>query len=118
MAHDTIPRRLFEQATARPQAPAYHHKVDGRYQPTSWASYAAQVERAGKALIALGVEHGGTVSILGFNRPEWTTFHIAAMAVGAAGAGIYTTSSPEEARYIVHHAESRIALVENEAQWQ
>jgi long-chain acyl-CoA synthetase len=118
MAHDTIPRRLFEQATTRPDAPAYHHKIDGRYQPTSWAGYAAQVKRAGKALMALGVEPGGTVSILGFNRPEWTIFHVAAMSIGAAGAGIYTTNSPEEVRYIVHHAESRVVLVENAHQWE
>jgi long-chain acyl-CoA synthetase len=118
MEHDTIPRRLFAQAKARPDAPAFLHKVDGRYQPTSWRGYADLVRRAGKALVALGLERGGTVSILGFNRPEWTVFHVAAMAVGGAGAGIYTTSSPEEVRYIVHHAESGVVLLENEQQWK
>jgi len=117
MAHDTIPRRLFAQAKARPDAPAFFHKVDGRYQPTSWRGYADLVQRAGKALMALGFERGGTVSILGFNRPEWVIFHVASMAAGGAGAGIYTTSSPEEVRYVVHHAESAVVLLENEAQW-
>ena len=41
MALDTIPHRLFAQAETRPDAPAYHHKVDGRYRPTTWSEYAA-----------------------------------------------------------------------------
>ena len=118
MALDTIPRRLFDQAQAHPDAAAFFHKVEGRYQPTTWAAYAALVKRAGKALIALGFEPGGTVSILGFNRPEWVILDVAAMAAGGAPAGIYTTCSPEEVRYIVHHAESKLVLVENAAQWE
>ncbi len=118
MASDTIPHRLFAQAEARPDAPAYHHKVDGRYQATSWRAYAACVRRAGKALLELGFPHGGVVAILGFNRPEWVTLDVAAMAVGGAAAGIYTTCSPEEVRYIVHHAEASVVLLENAQQWE
>jgi long-chain acyl-CoA synthetase len=117
MASDTIPHRLFAQAKARPDAPAFHHKVDGRYRATPWAEYASTVRKLGKALLALGFAPGSTVSILGFNRPEWVLLDVAAMSVGGAAAGIYTTCSPEEVRYIVNHAESPVVLVENEAQW-
>ena len=117
MTSDTIPHRLLEQAKARPDAPAFHHKVDGRYRATTWAEYASTVRRLGKALIALGFERGDTVTVLGFNRPEWVLLDVAAMTAGGAAAGIYTTCSPEEVRYIVHHAESPLLLVENEAQW-
>jgi hypothetical protein len=41
---------------------------------------------AARALVALGVPEGGTVSILGFNRPEWIVFDVAAMTSGAAPA--------------------------------
>jgi long-chain acyl-CoA synthetase len=67
--------------------------------------------------MALGVQPGGTVGILGFNRPEWSTMLLAAMAIRGAGAGIYTTNSPQEVQYIVNHAESSIVLLENEEQW-
>src|ERR1700712_3626772 len=96
MAIDSIPHRLFEQARTRPDAPAYHQKLDGRYRAVPWHGYASFVRRAGKALIALGFEPGGTVSILGFNRPEWVIFHMASMSAGGAGVGIYTTCSAEE----------------------
>jgi long-chain acyl-CoA synthetase len=115
---DTVVARLFEQAAQRPQAPAHVIKRGGRWQEISWRSYADDVRRVGKALLALGVEPGGTTAILGFNRPEWVVFNVSTMAVGGAPAGIYTTCSSEEIAYIVGHAESRIVLVETEEQWQ
>ena len=117
MASDTIPHRLLGQAKVRPGAPAYHRKVSGAYRATTWAEYAALVRRVSRSLIALGFEAGSTVSILGFNRPEWTVFDVAAMTAGGAAAGIYTTCSPEEVRYIIHHAESPVVLLENAQQW-
>jgi long-chain acyl-CoA synthetase len=114
----TIPAQLFETARRRGNAPAYHVKVDGKWQPTSWLTYADEVKAAGKALMALGLEPGGSVSILGFNRPEWVIMDVATMAVGGAATGVYTTCSPEEVQYIVDHAESMVALVENSNQWQ
>src|SRR5262245_35807320 len=118
MATDTIPHRFFEQARKHPDDNAYFHKVDGQYKPTTWSEYAKTVRRATKALIALGFPPGGTVSILGFNRPEWTALDLAAMCAGGAPAGIYTTCSPDEVQYIIHHAESMVVLLENAAQWE
>ncbi|TVR04362.1 MAG: long-chain fatty acid--CoA ligase [Deltaproteobacteria bacterium] len=117
MAQDTIPLRLFEQADRRPTAPAYYERVAGQWQATSWRDYAEQVRGAARSLIALGFEAGQTVCILGFNRPEWTVFDLAAMAAGGAPAGIYTTNSPDEVQYIVDHAESPFLLLEDESQW-
>ena len=69
--------------------------------PTEYALYAQQVKRAGNALMALGCEPGCTVAILVFNRPEWVIVDLASMAIGGAPAGVYTTSSPSELRYVV-----------------
>ena len=117
MVADTILKRLFDRAASAPASPAYYVKRGGAWVPTGYGAYADQVKRAGKALMALGCEPGGTVSILGYNRPEWVIFDLACMAIGGAPAGIYTTSSPSEVRYIIHHAESPVVLVENAAQW-
>jgi long-chain acyl-CoA synthetase len=114
---DTIPHRLFEQAKRQPGAPAHYEKVGGTWAASTWAQFAHDVRRAARAMIALGFQPKDTVSILGFNRREWIIFHAAAMTAGGAGAGIYTTSSPEEVRYIVDHAESPLVLLENDKQW-
>ena len=118
MTTKTIPAALFETAKREGSRAAYHVKRDGTWHATSWTTYAEEVKAAGKSLIALGLEPGGTVSILGFNRPEWVIMDLAAMAVGGAAAGVYTTCSPSEVQYIVDHAESLVILVENENQYK
>ncbi|HWL84912.1 MAG TPA: long-chain fatty acid--CoA ligase [Polyangiaceae bacterium] len=115
---DTVIHRFFNQAKIRPGAPAYFAKKSGAYQPTSWQGYVDEVRTAAKSLIALGVPAGGTVCILGFNRPEWVIMNLAAMAVGGAAAGIYTTSSAHEIQYIVDHAEASVVLVETAEHWE
>lgn len=118
MSADTIPSRLFRQQRIRPRDPAYAEKRNGQWVQTTWDEYANQVKRAGKALIALGLEKGSSVCILGFNKPEWVIMDVANMCIGGAPAGIYATCSPPEVQYIVHHCEAKVVLVENEAQWQ
>ena len=113
---DSIPHRLLGQAQTRPTAIAYQTKVNGRWQPTTWRAFVDQVRLAARALIALGFPRGGKVAILGFNRPEWVILDHAAMMAGGAPAGIYTTCSPEEVQYIIHHSESLVVLVEDAAQ--
>jgi long-chain acyl-CoA synthetase len=127
MAADTIVHRFLKQAEIRPNAPAYHVKKGGSWKATNWKEYVAQVRKAARALLTLGVgeKHGNgskepasCVCILGFNRPEWAIMDLATMAVGGAPAGIYTTCSATEVAYIVGHTESKLVLVENEAQWK
>jgi long-chain acyl-CoA synthetase len=113
---DTIPHRLLRQAAANPSKIAYQARIDGRWQPTTWQTYAAQVRTAARALIALGFSPGSKVAILGFNRPEWVILDHAAMMAGGAVAGIYTTCSPDEVQYIVHHSEAHVVLVEDASQ--
>jgi len=126
VSSDTIPSRLFRQQRIRPSEPAYRDKRNGSWRTTTWHEYAELVKRAGKALIALGLapnkargnEGVPTVCILGFNRPEWIIMDVAAMCIGGAPAGIYTTCSATEVQYVVNHAESAVVLVENEDQWK
>jgi long-chain acyl-CoA synthetase len=115
---DSIPHRLLRQADHRPSTVAYAVKLDGQWQPTTYRRYVEEVRTAARALIGLGLARGGKVALLGFNRPEWAIVDHAAMMAGGAAAGIYTTCSPDEVQYIVHHAEALVVLVENAAQLQ
>jgi long-chain acyl-CoA synthetase len=115
MPRDTIPARLFERSAARSDEPAYFVKENGVWLATSWSGYAREVRRAARSLITLGIEPGQTVAIFGGNRPEWSIMLLAAISVGARGAGLYTTSSSAELQATLAHAQARVLLVENEA---
>lgn len=118
MATITILHRLIENERHHPDAPAYNVKEGDSWIATSWKEYATQVHQAAGALIALGLEPGRSVCILGFNRPEWAIFNLASMLAGGHSAGIYSTHSPPEVQFIIEDSQASIILVENEAQWQ
>jgi long-subunit acyl-CoA synthetase (AMP-forming) len=110
---ETVLAALFAAADRYGDRPALHRRVGQEWKATSWAEYRAQVELASRGLIALGVPAGAGVVILGANRPEWFVADLAAIAAGALPAGIYTTSTPEQVRYIAEHCEAVVAVVEN-----
>lgn len=57
-----------------------------------------------------------TVSIIGFNSPEWVIADLGAIAAGGIAAGIYTTNQPDSCHYIVSHSSSVVVVAENEHQ--
>ncbi|MFT7623490.1 MAG: long-chain acyl-CoA synthetase [Myxococcota bacterium] len=117
MPYDSIALRLLKQGQSRPSTPAYYVKSGGSWVSTDYATYARQTRQAARALVSLGLEPGGSVAILGFNKPEWCMVDVACMMAGGAPAGIYTTCSPGEVQYIIDHSESGLVLVENHDQW-
>lgn len=107
------PGCFMQTAQRHAERAAYFVRTEQGWVGTSWADYAAQVQAAARALIALGVQAGQSVCILGFNRPEWAIMDFAAMMVGAVPAGIYWTSSSSEIEYILDHAGAPVLLVDS-----
>jgi long-chain acyl-CoA synthetase len=112
----SFPALFFRQVAAHGNRVALRKKEYGVWNRISWNVYGEQVRTVAAGLIALGLERGDRVAILGDNRPEWLICHLAAMSAGFVTCGIYSTSAPEEIAYVVGHSESRILFVENEEQ--
>ena len=117
MPVETIPFKVLRNGDFHAEDPAYFVREGGAWKATTWRTYADEVAAAGKAMIALGIEPGNVITILGFNQPSWVIADVAAMAVGAVPAGIYTTNSPKECHYILEHSESPLLVIEDEGQW-
>ena len=107
---------LGEHAEQRGNAPAYGEKIDGRWQMATWSEYYGQIRRCARALIGLGIQDGGRVAILGDNRPQWAVSCLGTMCARAVSVGIYQTNSPDQVAYILNHAETPVAIVEDRAQ--
>ncbi|HUP47751.1 MAG TPA: AMP-binding protein [Thermoanaerobaculia bacterium] len=115
---ETIPR-LFLEATGRePERVALREKRLGIWRETSWREYRENVERVAMALRAAGLERGDRVAILGDNAPWWLFADFGVLTAGGVSAGIYTTSSWQQCRYIVRHSGARFLFVENQEQLQ
>jgi long-chain acyl-CoA synthetase len=84
---------------------------DGQWSGISWAQYEERVRQVARALMVMGVQRGGTVAILAPNGPQWLYAAVGAMAVGAAPAGVYPTSTAEQVAFVLRHARARVLFV-------
>ena len=93
--------------------PALKWKQGSAWKTKTWGEYGEDVRLAAKAMIALGLEPGKGVSIIGFNCVQWVVADVAAIYAGGRPAGIYTTNSPEQCEYVTSHAEAQIVVCED-----
>ena len=61
-----------------------------------------------QGLIALGVEVGDRISVLGLTSAYWTMADCGALIAGAVVTPIYHTNSPEECAYVLGHSSARL----------
>src|SRR6185295_4339876 len=116
MAATMVHEVLAETAKKYGDRPALRVKREGAWRTITWSAYARDAKRVGRALVKLGVPRGGGVSIIGYNCPEWLMADVGAILAGAMPAGIYTTNSPEQARYITDHCEAKVAFADSAEQ--
>jgi long-chain acyl-CoA synthetase len=69
-----------------------------------------------RGLIALGIEAGDRVSILGLTSANWTLADCGSLCAGAVVTPIYHTNSPEECAYVLDHSEARLVFCDDAAQ--
>ncbi len=110
----SAPQRFLQTAARRRDAPAYYVRNAEGWRPASWSEFCDEARQAARALVALGVKPGDAVAVFGYNRPEWVIMDVAAMMIGASVAGIYFTSSAQDAAYIINHSQCEFVLAETE----
>jgi len=115
-AAETLVACFFAQAARLGDAVALRRKEFGIWRRITWADYARHVRWVAHALIALGLEPGERVGILGENRPEWLYSDLGIQSAAGVSVGIYATNSPEQVHYILDHSEARVVIVEGEEQ--
>jgi long-subunit acyl-CoA synthetase (AMP-forming) len=114
---ETVMQALDTAATTYANRPALRHKApSGQWESRSWAQYRSDVRLAAKGLIALGLEPGKAVTLIGFNCPQWLIADLAAIHAGGVPVGLYTTNSAEQCHYIAEHSDANIAIVDDREQ--
>ncbi|MEU7702438.1 long-chain-fatty-acid--CoA ligase [Streptomyces sp. NPDC039028] len=88
--------------------------ADGRGKRSSqtFAEIAAQAERLAAALARLGVRLGERVATLAWNTPEHLVAYLAVPSMGAVLHTLNLRLHPDQAGYIVEHAEDAVLLVD------
>lgn len=113
MNYDSIVERLYAHAHLTPGRAALWYKDQRTWKNYTWEAYATAVTRFAGALISLGFEAGCCTAIIGNNSPEWLIADLGTMAAGGCPAGIYQTSTQEQAFYVSDHCEAQVLVVED-----
>jgi long-subunit acyl-CoA synthetase (AMP-forming) len=109
----TMVHEVFAETVKRyGDRPALRVKRDGVWRTSTWSAYSRDAHRVGRALVKLDVAKGQGVAIIGYNSPEWLIADVGAILAGAVPAGIYTTNSAPQVRYITDHSEAPVAFAD------
>lgn len=113
MKLDTIVDRLFAHSHLIGDKGAIWYQDKRTWKNHTWAEYADAVEKFAGALLSLGFEPGDCTVIMGNNSPEWLFADVGTMAARGCPAGIYQTSTQEQALYVANHCEAKVFVIEN-----
>jgi long-chain acyl-CoA synthetase len=115
-ALDTVPKLLLRNAVTFADRPAFREKDLGIWQTWSWAQALDEIRALSVGLYILGLKRGETLAIVGDNRPRLYWAFCAAQALGAIPVPMYQDSVADEMAYVLTHAETAFAVVENQEQ--
>ncbi len=113
---DSIPALLARNAARFGNAPAYREKEFGIWQSWTWAQVADEVRAMALGFLALGMQRGDYVAIIGRNRPALYWSMVAAQSVGAVPVPLYQDAVAEEMTYVLDHCGARFAICSDQEQ--
>jgi long-chain acyl-CoA synthetase len=128
---ETTLGRMFDDAAERhPNRPAQRYKgsiydrsltesilepaAPGEFRPISYTQMQNVVRNLAAGFRDLGVETGDRVGIFADTRMEWAQTDFALLSAGAVVTTVYTSSSPEQARYLLDDSDAEGVVVENQ----
>jgi long-chain acyl-CoA synthetase len=113
---DTFPKLLIRNAQLYGSRPSMRHKDMGIWQTWTWAEALEIVRAYAVGLNRLGLKRGETIAIVGGNRPKLYWSVMAAQMLGAVPVPVYADAVADELAYVLSHAETRFAAVEDQEQ--
>lgn len=112
----SVPALLHRNAKQFADKPAYREKEYGIWQSWTWSQTKEEVEALALGLLALGLNEGDFVAIIGRNRPYLYWAMMAAEMCGAVPVPLYQDANAEEMAYVMGHCGARIAIVGDQEQ--
>ncbi|WP_432055979.1 AMP-dependent synthetase/ligase [Streptomyces sp. bgisy022] len=109
--HGSLADLPFDNAHAAPDEVVLSRRsADGDWSDVTAAAFADQVRAVARGLIAEGLRPGDRVAVMARTIYEWTVVDFAAWAAGLVTVPVYPTSSPYQARWILHDS-GAVALI-------
>ncbi len=113
---DTMPKLLLVNARRFAKQHAIREKHLGIWVSWTWAEYAQETRLIAYGLAELGFRCHDKLAIIGDNRPPLYAAMCAAQSLGGTPVPLYQDSVAQELQFIIKHAQTRFAIVEDQEQ--
>ncbi len=105
---------FFQDATKKfADVEALKWKDGEDWKSATWAEYGDRVRDFGKGMIALGLQPGDFVNLIGANTPDYVISDLGVLHAGGVPVSLYNTLAPEQISYIVSHCDAKYVICEN-----
>ncbi len=112
----SIPALMARNAKTLARRPAYREKEFGIWQSWTWAEAHEETRALAMGLLALGLNKGDFVAVVGRNRPSLYWSMVAAQMCGAVPVPLYQDAVSEEAAYVLEHCGARFVICGDQEQ--
>ncbi|QBY02851.1 long-chain fatty acid--CoA ligase [Rhodophyticola sp. CCM32] len=112
----SVPALLARNVAQFGSKPAYREKEFGIWQTWSWAEAAEEIDAIAYGFLALGVNRGDHIAVIGRNRPALYWSMVAAEKVGAIPVPLYQDAVAEEMTYVLGHCGARFVIAGDQEQ--
>lgn len=111
----TLPKLLLRAvATFGEHNVALREKEFGIWRPITWREYLENVKHLTLGFVALGLERGDKVAMVGDNRPEGLWAEMAVLCAGGVGVWVFQDSLLDEVQYIIDHSDAKFLIGEGQ----
>lgn len=112
----SVPALLARNAAELGHRPAYREKEFGIWQSWTWAQAQDEIRALALGFLALGLERGDHVAIVGRNRPAHYWAMVAAQMCGAIPVPLYQDAVAVEMAYVLGHSGARFVVCGDQEQ--
>jgi len=111
----TIPKLFVRQARKYGAGRvAMREKEFGIWRPITWQQYHDNVKHLALGLVAIGLEEGDKVSMIGDNRPQGLWAEMATLCARGTGVWLFQDCLIDEVRYIIDHSDTKFIFGEGQ----
>ncbi len=112
----TLPEIVLATVARSPHGVAARVKRDGEWISLAWNELEDMARRYAAGLIALGVEPGDRVAIIGNTTIEWALSELGIHMAAATSVPIYQSNLPHEVEHCIKDSGAVMAFAENDVQ--
>jgi long-chain acyl-CoA synthetase len=112
----SVPALLARNAKEIGNAPAFREKEYGIWQSWTWAQAAEEIRSIALGFLALGMEPGDHVAVIGRNRPSLYWTMVAAQMTGAVPVPLYQDAVADEMEYVLENCGARFVICGDQEQ--